>query len=1264
MIAALEGRVGRVWMLVVAVSAAMLLAVGAPAAARADGPTGSIAGTVSAPSAENPTGSLSEIVTVSLYRLDGSTWTYVSNFPTNGEYSFDSLPVGSYTISVTADAGSSLAGTWWGGPTKASAQPIVVAASKNVNASVKLNYAGTLAGTVSTSTGDAIIGALVSVSFVSGTSSFKVADVETDPFGGYSLAGLNPGTYTLLFSASVGASTPTTTKTSVVKAGETTAVDVSFAVPVDVQGSVQDSDGKVVPGAKVTLTKSGDASPKATATASATGTFSFSHVGAGSYVLGASFNSSSSQHTFSFADGSDASITLTIPRRGALTGTIRDADGTVVPGAAVSVWRVNGSKAATATAAADGTFRVIGLADGSYTVSAGIVASTPLVYLGGARALRAAQFRAVTAGASVALGTIAFPSGASATGSVTAGGNPVSGAAVTLYFASGGVAAHATTAVDGTYTAVGLAPGDYLVAVAAPSGSGLASADAGAAKVTVVGSTPVVVAAIELVAGGGASGSVATVALTPVVDATVGVFQRTSAGGLTHIADVTTSATGTFTASELRPGSYTFSVTPTGSSSTTWIGGTASGSTASTVTIAAGPATPVGRILLPFAPGGVRGTIVAPNATATDRAAAKVVLQSKTGAAVTMTVAPTATGAFSFTGVPDGDYTIVVTGLAGYADTWSGAAARQSDAAVLAVRGGSTPTANITAIPAVASASGWLDADEPLPDDATVTALRKFADGTTAAAGVTAAVENWGYDIRGLVVGATYVMRIDAGRPQPEYWVSAAGDDTFTATEAGTALDDYWLVSRGALHGTAHDGGGSTPVDGTRVTLFSGSTAVADTTIDGGAYSFQGLLPGSYSVRFGDPDDGAALFASIYSGGSADPTTAPAFAVSGGGDTDAGAAALPRARSLAGTASAAIAESGGDHVALAGTTVSLAVGDHVVARTTSDAVGGYAFAVAPGAYTVCISAPAAGAYSGLGLTAGCWNGSVDTSAAVGTQITVARTDVAGISIRLATPTALQSLAAGTPVLSGTAAVGYALAVAPGTWTPGTTLAYQWYADGAPIAGATTSGMVPSASLAGRALSVRVTGSKPGYTSAVKVTGTSLRVLAWGTVAVSGSAAVGYRLTAVAGTWTSGTAFRYQWYANGVAIKGATASAFTVTKTQAAKSLSVRITGVKSGYTTVTRASAGTPKAIVVGAVKISDTTPARKQKITVKAGTWTSGTRIAYQWYLNGVAIKGATKSSLTVSSSWKGKKLSVRVTGSKSGYTTVAVTKATSAVH
>ncbi|MFD5215763.1 cell wall-binding repeat-containing protein [Microbacterium sp. NPDC058345] len=75
-----------------------------------------------------------------------------------------------------------------------------------------------------------------------------------------------------------------------------------------------------------------------------------------------------------------------------------------------------------------------------------------------------------------------------------------------------------------------------------------------------------------------------------------------------------------------------------------------------------------------------------------------------------------------------------------------------------------------------------------------------------------------------------------------------------------------------------------------------------------------------------------------------------------------------------------------------------------------------------------------------------------------------------------------------PRISGSASVASTLKAVPGAWTSGTSYRYQWLANGSPIRGATSATLRLTASQAGKRISVRVTGSKAGYTQAHATSG--------------------------------------------------------------------------------------------------------------------------------------------------------------------------------
>jgi bacillolysin len=79
--------------------------------------------------------------------------------------------------------------------------------------------------------------------------------------------------------------------------------------------------------------------------------------------------------------------------------------------------------------------------------------------------------------------------------------------------------------------------------------------------------------------------------------------------------------------------------------------------------------------------------------------------------------------------------------------------------------------------------------------------------------------------------------------------------------------------------------------------------------------------------------------------------------------------------------------------------------------------------------------------------------------------------------------------------------------------------------------------------------------------------------------------------------------------------------------------------------------------VIAGAPTISGKAVVGK-KLTAKSGTWTpTGVTFTYQWLRNGAPIAGATGSTYKLKNKDKGKKISVRVTGAKAGFTSASAT-------
>jgi len=169
-------------------------------------------------------------------------------------------------------------------------------------------------------------------------------------------------------------------------------------------------------------------------------------------------------------------------------------------------------------------------------------------------------------------------------------------------------------------------------------------------------------------------------------------------------------------------------------------------------------------------------------------------------------------------------------------------------------------------------------------------------------------------------------------------------------------------------------------------------------------------------------------------------------------------------------------------------------------------------------------------------------------------------------------------------------------------------------------------------------------------------------------AISGTVKVGSKLTASAGSWSwGGASYKYQWLANGAAISGATASTFTPTASQYGKQLQVKVTATESGYVS---GAATSGKTAAVAAGTISSTagptisgTPQVEQQLTASTGSWSvSGLAYGYQWSADGVDIPGATTSTFTPGTDQFGKQIRVRVTASRTAYSTTSATSAATA--
>jgi len=171
-------------------------------------------------------------------------------------------------------------------------------------------------------------------------------------------------------------------------------------------------------------------------------------------------------------------------------------------------------------------------------------------------------------------------------------------------------------------------------------------------------------------------------------------------------------------------------------------------------------------------------------------------------------------------------------------------------------------------------------------------------------------------------------------------------------------------------------------------------------------------------------------------------------------------------------------------------------------------------------------------------------------------------------------------------------------------------------------------------------------------------------------AILGTAKVGTTLTSDPGTWSPAPDFSYQWFkyktSSDTAVQVATTPTYLVTPADLGYTFTLKVSGAKTGY--ITGESVSSAKKIIAGSLTKTPTpkiTGLLKVGITIKAtpGTWDTGTSFTYQWLRDGVSIAKATSASYKLTAKDKAHKLSVRVTGKKTGYTSISKTSLASKV-
>lgn len=231
--------------------------------------------------------------------------------------------------------------------------------------------------------------------------------------------------------------------------------------------------------------------------------------------------------------------------------------------------------------------------------------------------------------------------------------------------------------------------------------------------------------------------------------------------------------------------------------------------------------------------------------------------------------------------------------------------------------------------------------------------------------------------------------------------------------------------------------------------------------------------------------------------------------------------------------------------------------------------------------------------------------------------------------------------------------------------------FQWRRNGVDIPEATNQVYTVAAADQGATLTVVETQTAPGFQSGssesegVKVAPPVLGVVA--APRISGRAAVGSVLSA------SDAAFEPQaesltraWRRNGRAITGATGPSYRLTTADAGTVVTMSQRGTKpdgdAGELVGTSTSGGVKIALlnrsrptIKGTAKVGKTLKLKS------CGTWHGPQTYTYRWYRGSKAISGATRTSYKLKKADRGKKVSLRVSGRRAGFSTVVVASAPS---
>lgn len=176
---------------------------------------------------------------------------------------------------------------------------------------------------------------------------------------------------------------------------------------------------------------------------------------------------------------------------------------------------------------------------------------------------------------------------------------------------------------------------------------------------------------------------------------------------------------------------------------------------------------------------------------------------------------------------------------------------------------------------------------------------------------------------------------------------------------------------------------------------------------------------------------------------------------------------------------------------------------------------------------------------------------------------------------------------------------------------------------------------------------------------LSVSGDTRPTLTPGTPSVTGTAQFGETLTGNVGSWDAEVSTITEWFI-GQTATGDTDSTYVIDPADVGSVVTFQVTASKDGYQDSVVTATTAP--VVAADMEITDTPSISGvlkvgNTLTVDVGTWESGATTSRQWRRNGSPISLVTGTTYVLQRSDKSKRISVTVTATKAGYSTVTAT-------